>query len=98
MLSLGLQVEVMLAHLDRDNDGALSLEEFSLGVRSYPTLVDLFVRYDAYQDSEMVRIESLKLLTPTKPSRGGKEDPEVRPHAHQEDDAGCGGCATCIIS
>ena len=88
----------MLAHLDRDNDGALSLEEFSLGVRSYPTLVDLFVRYDAYQDSEMVRIESLKLLTPTKPSRGSKDDPDARPHAHQEDDAGCGGCATCIVS
>lgn len=49
-----LNVDAMIAHLDHDEDGALSLNEFSLGVRTYPALVELFARY---QDQEMIQLK-----------------------------------------
>eukprot|EP00656_Telonema_subtile_P027501 TRINITY_DN29603_c0_g1_i1.p2 TRINITY_DN29603_c0_g1~~TRINITY_DN29603_c0_g1_i1.p2 ORF type:complete len:106 (-),score=8.65 TRINITY_DN29603_c0_g1_i1:93-410(-) len=41
-----LAVDQLLVHLGQDQTGALSLDEFALGVRTVPRLAELFARYD----------------------------------------------------
>eukprot|EP00658_Telonema_sp_P-2_P035878 TRINITY_DN26031_c0_g1_i1.p1 TRINITY_DN26031_c0_g1~~TRINITY_DN26031_c0_g1_i1.p1 ORF type:complete len:489 (+),score=115.32 TRINITY_DN26031_c0_g1_i1:131-1597(+) len=50
----GSSVDAILAHLDADGDGSLSLDQFSLGVRTFPALAELLARY---QDQEMVQLK-----------------------------------------
>lgn len=89
-------VTTMLAHLDEDQDGALSLDEFSLGIRTYPALVKMFARYNP---SEIVRVNSSRRTTGAikeqKSTQGG--DPNLAKKSDAPLDDGCLAC-NCVLS
>ena len=45
-------IDAILAHLDKDKKGALSFDEFSLGIKTYPPLVKIFSRYNIADERE----------------------------------------------